>query len=144
MKKALSILLALILLVPVAALAACSSSEEAAPIKFGAKYMRGETETYVFNADKTGYCEYYQSETDYTRSGRVDFVWRETPSGAVYLFQTDVRYNADHTEGKSIPLISDALYFAEEFFTYSYHTQFGASTRHYIIEGSALDRALKK
>ena len=147
MKRILLTLLVLVLLLaPLAALASCSSEEGGAPIAFGKKYMQSETDYYVFTSDGTGYHEYYRKneDSDYTQSGRVEFLWREASDGAVHLFKTEVKYNSDHTEGKSIPLCNGALVFGEEFFTYTQSSQFGDSARYYILEGSALDRAGEK
>ena len=144
MKKLLLSLLALLLLAaPFAALVSCSSGEGGALIAFGKKYMQSATDYYVFNSDGTGYHEYYHESEyhDYTQSGRVEFLWREASDGAVHLFKTEVKYNSDHTEDKSIPLCNGALVFGEEFFTYTQSSQFGDSARYYILEGSALDRA---
>ena len=142
-KLLLSLFVLLLLAAPLATLVSCSSEEGGAPIAFGKKYMQNETDYYVFNSNGTGYHEYYNrnEDSDYTQSGRVEFLWRKTSDGAVHLFKTEVKYNADHTEGKSIPLCNGALIFGEEFFTYTQSSQFGDSARYYILEGSALDRA---
>ena len=129
----------------------CASDKIENPIDFGKKYLLDENRYYVFEEDQTGYCEYYYkneladySEYNYTLSGRVEFVWREASNGAVYLFETKTTYNEDHTEGKTIDLITDPIYFSEEFFTYSYSYQYGGKTVTYIKEGSKLEKDLEK
>lgn len=163
MKKILAFAAAALLLLSLGlSLASCSSvsqlSEKADnPIVFGKKYLSpgsysGEGHNYyVFNRDGTGYyeCKYsYVSEkypsNNYTLSGRVEFVWREASDGAVYLFETETHYNADHTEGKDISLISGAIYFAEEFFTRTRsNTTVGETTSNYVLEGSELLTLIK-
>ena len=158
MKKILAFAAAALLLLSLGLpLASCSSESQLSekadnPIVFGKKYLSpgsysGESHNYyVFNRDGTGYYEcksYYDGHGDskyaYTLSGRVEFVWREASDGAVYLFETETHYNADHTEGKDISLISGAIYFAEEFFT---RTR-GETTSNYVLEGSELLTLIK-
>ena len=143
MKKIFAFMMAsVLLLTALLSLASCSSSGAANPIDFGKKYLLNENRYYVFEADQTGYCEYYQKTIYATYSGRVEFVWREAADGAVYLFRTETVYNEDHTEGESIPLIDDPIYFAEEFFVYSYSTETGGTSVRYIKEGSDLEKIL--
>ena len=58
--------------------------------------------------------------------------------------QVGVKYNSDHTEGKSIPLCNGALTFGEEFFIYTQSSQFGDPARYYRLEGSSLDKISEK
>ena len=158
MKKLISFVLLLVMMVT---LVACDTTktEDGAETKqtlidYGKKYLFEEADEYqyyVFEENQTGYCVVHytyessvSSEYNYTQSGRVDFVWREASNGAVYLFETKTTYNEDHTEGHKLGVISGQIYFAEEFFAYSYDTQYGTSTVHYIKEGSALAESLKK
>lgn len=148
MKKLLSVFALLAIMIT---MASCSSDKIENPIDFGKKYLLDENRYYVFEKDQTGYCEYYYkyeradySEYNYTLSGRVEFVWREASNGAVYLFETKSTYNEDHTEGQTISLITDPIYFSEEFFTYSYSNQYGGKTVTYIKEGSELEKILEK
>ena len=148
MKKLLSVFALLAIMIT---MASCSSNKIENPIDFGKKYLLDENRYYVFEKDQTGYCEYYYkyeqaaySEYNYTLSGRVEFVWREASNGAVYLFKTKTTYNEDHTEGQTINLITDPIYFSEEFFTYSYSNQYGGKTVTYIKEGSELEKILEK
>ncbi len=120
-------------------------------IDYGKKYLQDKNCYYVFKEDQTGYYEcYYKYTSDlspqysYTLSGRVEFVWRETFNGAVYLFETKSSYNEDHTEGERISIITAPIYFSEDFFTYSYSTQYGSGTVCYIKEGSELEKSLEK
>ena len=55
-----------------------------------------------------------------------------------------MKYNSDHTEGKSIPLCNGALTFGEEFFIYTQSSQFGDPARYYRLEGSSLDKISEK
>ena len=163
MKKILAFAAAALLLLSLGlSLAACVPTPQASeqtynPIVFGKKYLSpgsysGESHNYyVFNSDGTGYYEcksYYDGlgnpEYAYTLSGRVEFVWREASDGAVYLFETETHYHADHTEGKDISLISGAIYFAEEFFTRTRsNTAVGETTSNYVLEGSELLTLIK-
>ncbi len=140
----------ILLLTALFSLASCSASKTANPIDFGKKYRLDENRYYVFNADQTGYCEHYytyessvSAEYSYTLSGRVDFVWREASNGGVYLFRTETHYNEEHTQGKSIPLIDNPIFFSEDFFTYSYSNQYGDEAVNYIKEGSDLEKSLE-
>ena len=162
MKKILAFATAALLLLSLGlSLAACVPTPQASeqtynPIVFGKKYLSpgsysGESHNYyVFNSDGTGYYEcksYYDGlgnpEYAYTLSGRVEFVWREASDGAVYLFETETHYHADHTEGKDISLISGAIYFAEEFFTRTRSNTTGETTSNYVLEGSELLTLIK-
>ena len=120
------------------------------PDSYGKKYILNENTYYVFNRDQTGYCEYYSEyrsdeypEYDYTQSARIEFEWREASNGAIYLFETEVVYHEDHTEGKSVYLIDCPIYFAEEFFTYTNSNQYSTDAIIYIKEGSKLEKALE-
>ena len=151
MKKTI---IALMLLVLMLALVSCSMLDGVnsviSPIEYGKRYMKGENDFYVFNADGTGYREYKQVESKYTLSGRIEFVWRGASDGAVYLFKTQEHYNTDHTEGKTLFLAEEPLYFGEDFLVYSYvsGSVLGMSvvsgststyTARYIVEGSELE-----
>ena len=150
MKKLLSLFALLAIMIT---MASCSAAKAGNPIDYGKKYLRNgnEKQYYVFEKDQTGYyeCYYkyeesYSSEYHYTLSGRVEFVWREASNGAVYLFETEASYNEDHTEGKTIEVINTPIYFSEDFFTYSYSTQYGGQTVNYIKEGSNLEKIIDK
>ena len=145
MKKLLSLFALLAIMIT---MVSCAAAKVENPIDYGKKYLLDENRYYVFEKDQTGYCEYYYksdySEYNYTLSGRVEFVWREASNGAVYLFETKTTYNEDHTEGETIDLITDPIYFSEEFFTYSYSNQYGGKTATYIKEGSNLEKSLEK
>ena len=145
MKKLLSLFSLLALMIT---LVSCTAAKAENPIDFGKKYLLNG-KYYVFEKDQTGYCEYnykyessVSSEFNYTLSGRVDFVWREASNGAVYLFETEISYNEDHTEGHTLGVINDAIYFSEDFFTYSSNGQYG-DTLTYIKEGSKLEKILE-
>ena len=148
MKKLLSVM---ILLAMMMTMFSCTAAKSANPIDYGKKYILTENQYYVFEKDQTGYyeCHYkYENagyaEYNYTLSGRIEFVWREASNGAVYLFETKTTYHEDHTNGKELSLINDPIYFAEEFFTYSYCNSNGSVTRKYIKEGSSLEKSLEK
>ena len=147
MKKLLSVL---ILFAIIITLVSCSSSSTTNPIDYGKKYLLSESQYYVFEKDQTGYYEVCNNvdigspEYNYTLSGRVEFVWREASDGAVYLFKTKVSYNDDHTEGKEIYVISQPIYFSEDFFAYSNSNQYGTNTVRYIKEGSELEKSIQK
>ena len=150
MKKLLSVFALLAIMIT---MVSCESSKGGNPIDYGKKYILDKNENhqyYVFEKDQTGYYEcYYKydsplgSSYSYTRSGRVEFVWREASNGAVYLFETESSYNEGHTEGQELGLITDPIYFSEEFFTYSYSYELGSKTVTYIKEGSNLEKILK-
>ena len=150
MKKIFAFLMISVLLFTVCVTLFSCSSAKVNPISFGKKYMYDDDRYYVFNSNGTGYyeCHYlYESSVDstynYVLSGRVEFEWREASDGAIYLFDTKVSYNEDHTEGQNISVIQAPIYFADEFFTYTSHNQFGASTQRYLKEGSKLEKALE-
>lgn len=160
MKKILAFAAAALLLLSLGlSLASCSSASQLSekadnPIVFGKKYLSPSSYSgeryYVFNRDGTGCYEcksYYDGHGDpqyaYTLSGRVEFVWREASDGAVYLFETETHYNADHTEGKDISLLSGPIYFSEEFFTHTTYAQYGGTTKNYVLEGSELLTLIK-
>ena len=150
MKKLFAFAVAALLLVTtVLSLTACSSPQNSNPIDFDKKYMVDDESYYIFHSDHTGvfvrhyvYTSTVGSEFDYTLSGSVDFVWREASDGAVHLFEVATHYNEDHTEEKELGLPSYPIYFSEEFFTYTTHSQFGASARYCIKEGSKLEKEL--
>jgi len=171
MKKILSAIMVLILILSTCALfASCdsessdtttntptqsSSSSTVNPIVFGKKYKDGDKQYYVFNEDKTGYWEYYykyDSSSDpsksYVQSGRIDFQWREATDGAIYLIKIKETYNKDHTEGKKLPAtITAPIYFAEDCFFYTTVEEIvsaRSTTTRYTLEGSALEKALNK
>ena len=144
MKKLLSLFTLLAIMITVAS-CACAKTD---PIDYGKKYLLNENQYYVFKKDQTGYYECYykrdSSTSSYTLSGRVEFVWREASNGAIYLFETKVSYNDDHTEGEKIGVISSPIYFSGEFFAYSYTNQYGTTTVRYIKEGSELEKSIEK
>ena len=148
MKKLLSLFALLAIMIT---MVSCAAAKVENPIDYGKKYLFNENRYYVFEKDQTGYYECYykyesslSSEYDYTLSGRVEFVWREASNGAVYLFETETSYNEDHTEGETINVITDPIYFSEDFFTYSYSNQYGGNTVTYIKEGSSLEKSIDK
>ena len=127
MKKILSSIALIILIATLCvAISSCASSTSAEnPIDFGKKYVKGDT-YYVFNADGTGYSNYYYKyegstypQNNYTLSGVVSFEWKGASDGAIYLFKTGETFNQDHTEGKVLPLLSSPIYFGDDFFAYS-------------------------
>ena len=147
MKKIVSVI---ILLATMMTMFSCTAETLENPIDYGKKYLLYENQYYVFEKDQTGYyeCHYeYKNanypDNNYTLSGRIEFVWREASNGAIYLFATKTSYNEDHTEGREFSVISDPIYFSEEFFTYSYSNSSGSATRKYIKEGSSLEKSLK-
>lgn len=147
MKKLLSFFVLLTIMIT---MVSCASAKTANPIDYGKKYLLDDNRYYVFEKDQTGYCEYYynydigDSEYHYTLSARLDFVWREASDGAVYLFETKATYYEDHTEGKEIELISNPIYFSEDFLTYFRSTQYGGYSVNYIKEGSELEKSLNQ
>ena len=141
MKKLLSLFALLAIMIT---MVSCAAAKVENPIDYGKKYLLGENRYYVFEKDQTGYYECYYEAPEYTVSGRVEFVWREASNGAVYLFETETSYNEDHTEGKTINVITDPIYFSEDFFTYSYSNQYGGKTVTYIKEGSNLEKSIDK
>ena len=147
MKKLLSLFALFAIMIT---MVSCADKKTEDSIDYGKKYLINEDQYYVFEKDQTGYYEcYYKSglssvEYNYTVSGRVDFVWREASDGAIYLFETETSYNEDHTEGREIALISGPIYFSEDFFAYSYSTQYGENTKTFIKEGSKLEESLEK
>ncbi len=120
------------------------------PMKFEKKYVSfgdDSSYSYIFYADGTGiyevhYSYVYEENSDhnFTLSGKVEFVWREASDGAVYLFETDVKYNDDHTEGKTISVPQRPIYFSEDFLVYTNGDNVASK---YIIEGSELDKLLE-
>ena len=125
----------------VAAFGGCSAS--GVSIDFGEKYTSGET-FYVFESDGTGYREIHDSDEGMI-SVRETFLWRETSDGAVLLFSLDIEYLDDHTSAASFSsLIEKPIYFADDFFYYTYSNQYGTSRVVYFKEGSALYEDLKE
>ena len=119
-------------------------------MKFEKKYVAlgdNSSHSYIFYAAGTGIYEVHDvyvyeefSDYNYTLSGQVEFVWREASDGAVYLFETDVKYNSDHTEGKTLAVTHRPIYFSEDFLVY--RNGENVATR-FIIEGSELDNILE-
>ena len=151
MKKILSSIALIILIATLCvAISSCSSSTSAEnPIDFGKKYVNGDT-YYVFNADGTGYVNYYSkydstidAKYNSTTSGVADFEWREASDGAIYLFRTGETFNQDHTEGQTLPLISNPIYFGDDFFAYTGGSGGYISTTRYIVEDSKLAKAVE-
>ena len=151
MKKILSSIALIILIATLCAtFSSCFSSASAGnPIDFGKKYVLGDN-YYVFNADGTGYSNYYSKyenstnpEYNYTRSGVVNFEWEGASDGAIYLFRTGETFNQDHTEGETLPLISSPIYFGDDFFAYSSGSGGYISTTRYIVEDSKLAKAVE-
>lgn len=136
MKKVLSVLA---LLAIVITMVSCTSGKN--PIAYGKKYfhsVRSDEQYYVFEKDQTGYCEYYYSYSTTTKSGRVEFVWREASDGAIYLFRTNTTYYEDDNDGQ-IPLLTGPIYFSEDFF--AFHS--GDGSVRYIKEGSELEKLIE-
>ena len=151
MKKFLSSIALIILIATLCAtFSSCFSSTSAEnPIDFGKKYVLGDS-YYVFNADGTGYLNYYSKyenstnpEYNFTRSGVVSFEWKGASDGAIYLFRTGETFNQDHTEGETLPLISNPIYFGDDFFAYSSGSGGYISTTRYIVEDSKLAKAVE-
>ena len=143
MKKIIAITLcAVLLLVMCASLSSCAS-KTTNPIDFDKKYIlldeNYEYCYYVFYSDHTGIYEvkytYESTYSSFTLSGRIEFVWREASDGAVYLFEVKTHYNEDHTEGHTLDLTTNPIYFSDDFLV--------ISKSHYIKEGSELDKILK-
>ncbi len=115
------------------------------PITFDKKYIKDNSESgstnvisYTFYANQTGIMEQHTVYTSYTFSGTIAFEWRVAADGYVYLFQTGVRYNDDHTEGEKLYMLG-ALSFGDEFMT----AADGQGQAYYILEGSDLEKAMK-
>ena len=155
-KQILTTVVALVILLSVCiSLASCSgiASNTENPVDFGAKYIRygvDYDEYYVFNANGTGYCEYYHDykspvsdEYNYVISGRAEFEWRETANGYIYLFRTNTEYNDGHTDGRTVPLIGEEIFFADEFFVTKADGTNGSTVKKYVKEGSGLGKALE-
>ncbi len=143
MKK--TICAAVLLLAMLLSLAACSgpsaSQTATSLIDFGKKYIyfedSGTSDKFiVFHPDHTGYCENYHVGDSYTRSARVNFVWREASDAAIYLFKTETIYHEDHTSPYPPVLPAGPLYFSEEFFVNR------DSLVCYIKEGTELEKLL--
>lgn len=113
-------------------------------IQYEKKYVSGDS-FYVFTSDGWGYYETHHSYStyeNYTLSGRVDFIWETASDGNVYLFKKSETHFDDHTDGRTIGIITQPLAFGKDFFAYTYVTGYtGASTftSRYIIQGSKLD-----
>ena len=138
MKKVLSVLALLAIMLT---MASCMFTLPKNPIDYGKKYFHivyGEDQYYVFEKDQTGYCEYYYSYSTTTKSGRVEFVWREASDGAIYLFRTNTTYYEDDNDGQ-IPLLTGPIYFSEDFF--AFHS--GDGSVRYIKEGSELEKLIE-
>ena len=152
MKKFLSSIALIILIATLCvAISSCASSSTSAenPIDFGKKYVLGDS-YYVFNADGTGYLNYYSKyenstnpEYNFTRSGVVSFEWKGASDGAIYLFRRGETFNQDHTEGETLPLISSPIYFGDDFFAYTGGSGGYISTTRYIVEDSKLAKAVE-
>ena len=103
--------------------------------------MLSDSRYYVFNENGTGYCEWRYTYSDSMTSGRVHFAWREASDGGVYLFRTGTEFYDDHTSKSTIPLIKNAIYFGEEFFTYLYSSEvLDMRSVVYLKEGSELKK----
>ena len=138
MKKVLSVLA---LLAVMLTMASCMFTLPKNPIDYGKKYFHiayGQDQYYVFEKDQTGYCEYYYSYSTTTKSGRVEFVWREASDGAIYLFRTNTTYYEDDNDGQ-IPLLTGPIYFSEDFF--AFHS--GDGSVRYIKEGLELEKLIE-
>ena len=124
-------------------------------INYGEKYVyKDKSENYdtnaelIFNKDGTGTYNYFykydssNDNSDYTTSGTVSFVWEKTSDNAIHLFETEVKYNDDHTENYKIKLITEPLYFSENMIYYSYLSNSlsstHAATKKFLLEGSDL------
>ena len=151
MKKILSSIALIILIATLCAtFSSCFSSASAGnPIDFGKKYVNGDT-YYVFNADGTGYVNYYSkydstidAKYNSTTSGVADFEWREASDGAIYLFKTAERFNENNVNSDSIPVIAHAIHFSDDCFVYSHVYNGFSNTIKYIKEGTKLADAIK-
>ena len=146
MKKTHSLLLCLALLLGICFLLSSCGGKTTNPIDFDEKYIKNDYAYYLFHADGTG--EYVTEYTfdypndptlNHTLSGTVEFVWREASDGAIYLFKTVERYNENHTEGHTIGIFDEPIYFGEDFFACTIDNSTGSSTHIYVVEGSKLD-----
>ena len=143
MKKLFSAIFALSLVLLLSlSFVGCDNSQV---IQYGKKYVSGDS-FYVFTSDGWGYYETHHSYSSpyekYTLSGRVDFIWETASDGKVYLFKKSETHFDDHTDGRTIGIITQPLAFGKDFFAYTYVTGYtGASTftSRYIIQGSKLD-----
>lgn len=159
MKKLISLLLLTGLLLGLCvSFAACGGNDAASKIAFGEKYVLQNSDdknrtAYIFYSDHTGrYERYYDYERasdisladGFTLSGRVEFVWYAADDGGVHLFETETVYNDDHTKNHTIDLPKGALFFSEEFLFHVSDSQYGASNRYFIREGTSLDSLLKE
>ncbi len=148
MKKLLSAIFALSLVLLLSlSFVGCGNSPT---IQYGKKYANGDS-FYVFSSNGWGYYETHYSYSsyyeNYTLSGRVDFIWETASDGNVYLFKKGETHFDDHTEGRTIEIITKPLSFGKDFFAYTYIKGYnGASTFtvRYIIQGSKLDDSSTK
>ena len=151
MKKILSSIALIILIATLCAtFSSCFSSASAEnPIDFGKKYINCDV-YYVFNADGTGYVNYYSkydstidAKYNSTTSGVADFEWREASDGAIYLFKTAERFNENNVNRDSIPVIAHAIHFSDDCFVYSHVYNGFSNTIKYIKEGTKLAKAVE-
>lgn len=122
----------------------CAQDSKGPIIQFEKKYVLGDN-FYVFYSDGTGYYEIHQENNDYTLSGKIEFRWETASDNMVYLFATNRIDYDDHTEGKSISILTLPLVFGKDFFTYtktSGYTMVDTSCARYIVEGSDLEKAI--
>ena len=151
--KIVVLLVLLAILCPV--LIGCSSGKIRPTIVYDKKYVYGTTsETYhrylVFHADHTGYYETLLTYTDGkgVSSARLDFFWRVSDDGMVYLFGSKTTYHDDDTKRQSRSNLLN--------FTFGMPITFGdgflvtlntSSTEYvyrYVLEGSDLAKDLEK
>ena len=149
------ILAAALLALACLTLSACGASYN--KIRYGKAYrVVYDSETrkgyisYVFKANGTGTLEArYTYTPSYDSTPKVysvttEFEWREASDGAVHLFGTKCTFGDDHTGYREDCLIVMPIYFSDEFFTYTSHSQYGAGTVTYILEGSKLEKKLNE
>lgn len=130
MKKQLSFALCLVLLLSLClSFTACGGSSDVS-ISYGDAYVvdracaddwqtSEDYTAYWFNADGTGkYERYYEYHStlgasyDYVFSATIEFVWQAASNGSVYLFETKVTKNAEHTSDAAVALSTDPFYFS--------------------------------
>ena len=69
-------------------------------------------------------------------------MWREGADGSIYLFTVATHYNEEHSEDKTISIITAPLVFGDGFFAYTRHSEYSSSSVRFIQEGSDLAKAL--
>ena len=136
-------------------LVSCGSKKGADWLVFDEKYICPGVEDsvnyYIFHSDHTGVHERHysyestvDSEYNYVLSGTVSFEWRVGSDGAIYLFETDVQYNDDHTENKRLKVPSSPIFGGEDFIVIESSDQYGIDYTRFVREGSKLEKVVEK